>query len=84
MRFFDRVLVPHMAESIRSLTRFINGEPGSVALVPNATHGLNSALQSLGRSLLSPGSEVLVLDTTYGSVKIMARELVAYTVFAPG
>jgi isopenicillin-N epimerase len=45
-------------------------EPNSVAIVDNATDGINAVLRSLS---LKPGDEMLLASMTYGAVAIAAR-----------
>lgn len=68
LRFYDRVLFPHLVHSHKSLAKFINCPAQDLVLVPNATYGLNAVFNSLD---LRRGDRVLVFDTAYGSVKTM-------------
>jgi isopenicillin-N epimerase len=52
------------------MAEFVHCEPQDLAFIPNATTGLNTVLSNIG---LPQGSEVLMLDIGYGSVKTMAR-----------
>jgi isopenicillin-N epimerase len=75
LRFIDRELLPHLANTVRQLAAHVGASPTDCFLLPNATAGLNTVLRSLGQRLLQQGDAVLLLDTAYGSVKKMVREL---------
>jgi selenocysteine lyase/cysteine desulfurase len=71
LRFFDRDLLPHLAHTGRVLSRLVRADPKNVALLPNVTAGLNAVLKGYARSF--PRSNVILMDTTYGSVKKMVK-----------
>jgi isopenicillin-N epimerase len=78
LRFFDRDLLPHLAHSCYTLARFINARPTDVALLPNATTGLNTVM----RGVLENGDTTLtrrifLFETAYGAVKKMANDIAA-------
>jgi isopenicillin-N epimerase len=75
LRFIDRELLPHLANTVRKLAAHVGASPSECFLLPNATAGLNTVLRSLGQRLLQKGDAVMLLDTAYGSVKKMVREL---------
>ena len=72
LRFFDRVLFPHLVLSYRALAGFVNACPEDIVIVPNATTGLNCVLQSIP---LRSGDGVLFFNTGYGSVKTMIAQV---------
>mmetsp|Transcript_12383 Transcript_12383/g.22961 ORF Transcript_12383/g.22961 Transcript_12383/m.22961 type:complete len:464 (+) Transcript_12383:210-1601(+) len=71
LRYFDRTLFPHLAESSRRLAAFLNTSPRQLALIQNATVGLDAVIASVADQ--EPGKKILLLDTAYGSVKRMAE-----------
>lgn len=77
LRFIDRELLPHLAHTVRALSQFVDASPTDLVLLPNATAGLNAVIRSLVDRVLSPGDEILLLDTAYVSVKKMVRVLCA-------
>ena len=66
LRFYDRVLLPHLVHSHRALGKFINCEPVDVVLVPNATTALNAVMRSL---VQGSDDNILMLDVGYGAIK---------------
>lgn len=75
LRFFDRDLLPHLAHATRIMAEFIHlphKQWNCITLIPNTTYGMNSIMSSYARHYQMNG-RVLVWDTTYGSVKKMAR-----------
>jgi isopenicillin-N epimerase len=74
LRFIDRELFPLMCHSIRRVARDLLGgvPPCTVALVPNATYALTSAILSCPP--LERGDAVFMLDIGYGSVKKMLTQ----------
>ena len=72
LEFFDRTLLPELMRTTRLIAQKVLGaRPQDVALVANATTGLNAVLGSLRRHGLL--DNVLVLDCGYGADKNMAR-----------
>ncbi len=71
LAFVDRKLLPLLVFSIRRLASFLGARPQDIALVANATFGLNAAINTLVRR---KGTVVAYLDTEYGSVWKMMRE----------
>lgn len=76
LRFFDRVLLPHLAYSTRRLANFCGARNSQMhreglTLLPNATSGLNSVFKGFAQQYKS--GRVILWDTSYGSVKTMAR-----------
>lgn len=65
LQFVDRQLLPWLVYSQRRLAAFIGARPGDIALVPNATHGINSAIPTL---VLDANDHVVYLDCEYGAV----------------
>ncbi|KAG2497474.1 hypothetical protein HYH03_004628 [Edaphochlamys debaryana] len=79
LRFLDRrvhlgggggELFPHMVRVIREMADFMGAQPQDLVFVPNATTGLNVAIQAAG---LRPGDTMYMLNIGYGSVKKMAQ-----------
>jgi selenocysteine lyase/cysteine desulfurase len=73
LRFFDRTLLPHIADAGRRAARFVAASPGDVALVPNATTGLQAAINACA-PLLHLGVAAVCLSVGYGAVKLALRE----------
>src|SRR5262249_55061750 len=63
--FLGRRLDGLLDEVRRDLGAFVGADPGDLALVPNATTGLNAAIRSLR---LEPGDEVLTTAHEYGAL----------------
>ncbi|KXZ43603.1 hypothetical protein GPECTOR_85g333 [Gonium pectorale] len=71
--FLDRrvpELFPQMVRVMREVADFIGSDPRDLVFVPNATTGLNVAIQAAG---LRPGDTMYMLNIGYGSVKKMAQ-----------
>ncbi|HRY61517.1 MAG TPA: aminotransferase class V-fold PLP-dependent enzyme [Candidatus Fermentibacter sp.] len=64
MEFLVRRLPGLLQSGLEYAEKLTGAEPGSIAFVPNATHGVNTALASFG---LRPGDEVLVGSHEYFS-----------------
>lgn len=64
-----RQLLPHLVHAQRTLASIVHCRPADLALLPNATTGLNAVL----RSVLRPGDVVFSLDIGYGGVKKMIQ-----------
>jgi len=62
--FFTTVLPREMAAVRRTLAGFIKAPAQCVALIPNATFGVNALARSLA---LQPGDEILTTDHEYGA-----------------
>ena len=76
LRFIDRELFPQLVESTRRVSGWLGACPTTLALLPNATTGLNAVISSVVAQL-SEGDEVLILDAGYGSVSTMLRRACA-------
>lgn len=74
LRAIDRWLFPLLVRTLQTLSAELHADIRSLALVPNATTGLNAAFGSLP---LGPGDVVAYLDIAYGSVKKMLAEYTA-------
>lgn len=68
LRYIDRELLPLQVAAIRSAASLVNCDPRNLAIIPNATYGLNVAIAASG---LKSGDVVYTLDICYGSVKKM-------------
>ncbi|PKP17345.1 MAG: aminotransferase [Bacteroidetes bacterium HGW-Bacteroidetes-22] len=62
LRFILREIDEKLYESKHALSRFIDTDTDGLALVPNATHGVNTILKSLD---FKPGDEVLITNHIY-------------------
>ena len=71
LAFLDRELFPQVVRVLRELARFVGCDAQDLALLPNATAGLNTVLASLRGEV----DVVLTLDVGYGSVRRMADRL---------
>lgn len=73
VRFFGREFYPHLAHVIRRVAKFVDADRHDVLLVPNATVGVNTVVQSVLRTL-KPGDSILLLSLAYGTViKLLQR-----------
>ncbi len=70
VRFFVRELEAMMDRARGALARFIGAPEDCLAMVANATHGVNAVLQSFP---LKPGDEVLVTDHEYNATRNAAE-----------
>ena len=81
-RFFRREIVPAegrataLRDAIARLAGFLGTEPDRLALVENATAGVQAVLRSLS---LNAGDEILVNDHTYNAVRLMVEARCAET-----
>jgi isopenicillin-N epimerase len=64
VRFFARDLDAAMAEVREALGTFVGADPDGLALVPNATAGVNSVVRSLR---FAPGDEIVTADHEYNA-----------------
>ncbi len=64
VRFFTEEYQPLLDDARQRLATFIGAHPEELALVPNATTGVNTALRALA---LGPGDQVLVTDHEYNA-----------------
>mmetsp|Transcript_20234 Transcript_20234/g.58523 ORF Transcript_20234/g.58523 Transcript_20234/m.58523 type:complete len:509 (-) Transcript_20234:70-1596(-) len=72
LRYFDRDLLPHLVESNRQMAAFVKGQSTHMVLVQNATTALNTIIGGYAQTY-GNDSLVLYFDTSYGSVKKMAK-----------
>jgi isopenicillin-N epimerase len=68
--FMAREWEPRMDEARAALAKFVGADPEGIALVPNATAGVNTVLRSL---TFAPGDEILVIDQGYNACRNAAR-----------
>ncbi len=69
--------LPALLDAVHSrLARHVGADPERVALVPNATSGLNAVARSLR---LGPGDEVLLGDAEYGGLEILWQHVARRT-----
>lgn len=76
LRFIDRFMLPALAGVTRQVAAFVGAQGEDVAMVSNATTGLNAVLRAYP---LVAGDRVLALDSRYGSVNKMLTDLCART-----
>lgn len=72
LRFFDREILPHLVHVTRRLAKFVDCDPEDLALVTNATTGINSVVRCLK---FAPGDIVVCFNITYGAVKKLLRQV---------
>ncbi len=70
VRFFVRELEPMLAEVRDQVARFVGAEPTNIALIRNATEGVNAVLRS---HTFAAGDEILVTNHGYNAVANCAR-----------
>ncbi len=66
LRFFLDHYLPSLSFAREAVAQLVGADSDDIALVPNATYGVNSMLRSLA---LRPGDEVLVLDHAYDACR---------------
>lgn len=71
MRFFCREMEQFLWESAEAVAKFLHTKPARLALVDNATMGMNVAAASVE---LEEGDEVLLTDHEYGAVRNIWQE----------
>lgn len=64
--FLWRRLPARLAEARAAVGRFVGADPDDLAVVPNATAGVNAVVRSLD---LAPGDELLTTDHVYGACR---------------
>jgi selenocysteine lyase/cysteine desulfurase len=85
LRYFDRDLLPHLVYSARRLAKFVQADPTGIILSQNATTLLNAVIAGHVRTCREQNREptIVLWDTSYGSVKKMARHYGARVVEIP-
>jgi isopenicillin-N epimerase len=68
--FMGRMWEPLMDDARAALAHFVGADPDALALVDNATTGVNTVLRSLP---FSPGDEILIADQEYNASQNAAR-----------
>ena len=74
--FFLRRFPELLVEARSALGVFVGAEPDDLALMPNATAGVNTALRSVP---LGPGDELLITDHEYPACRNAAAEIAGST-----
>lgn len=70
VRFFVRELEPLWAETRARVASFVGAQPEDLALIRNATEGVNAVLRSLR---FAPGDQILVTNHGYNAVANCVR-----------
>jgi isopenicillin-N epimerase len=84
-RFFREGIVPDredtpLRQATGQLAAFVGANPGRVALVENATAGVQAVVRSVA---FAPGDEILVTNHTYNAVRLIVEARCAETGAAP-
>jgi isopenicillin-N epimerase len=74
VKFFSRDLDGLLAQARRPIARFVGADPDDLALIANATGGVNAVLRSLS---FEPGDEILATDHEYNAILNVARHVAA-------
>ena len=76
VQFMLRELPERRWENLVALGDFVSAKPEDIALVPNATDGVNAVLRSLG---IEKGDEILFVDQVYGACRKTAEVVTSRT-----
>jgi len=79
-RFVEREFRPRLREVAAELAGYLGADGANLALVENASVGVNVVLRGLE---FSPGDEILITDQTYGAVRNAVRYVAARTGAVP-
>jgi isopenicillin-N epimerase len=74
VKFFSRDLDGLLGQARRPIARFVGADPDDLALIANATGGVNAVLRSLS---FEPGDEILATDHEYNAILNVARHVAA-------
>lgn len=75
LAFLDRELFPQLCRVTRELASFLECDPRTIALVPNATAALNIALNNISKKHMDDRCTIMSLSIGYGSVKKLIKEV---------
>jgi isopenicillin-N epimerase len=71
LRFYDREIIPILANLIRRFSNLLKCKPTELCLVENCTFAFNSIINSLK---LEKNNKVFIFNTTYGVYKKILRD----------
>jgi isopenicillin-N epimerase len=74
VKFLSRDLEGNLAEVRRVVGAFVGADPDDLAMIANATVGVNAVLRSLR---FEPGDEILTTDHEYNAILNVARHVAA-------
>jgi isopenicillin-N epimerase len=74
VRFLARELDGHLGDVREAIGGFVGADPDDLALIANATGGVNAVLRSLR---FEPGDEIVTTDHEYNAVLNVVRHVAA-------